>query len=131
MCSAVLTGCSYFGYYKYEKAVRAPASLAEKVQFPDSYQGGIHTDGRLTRALAVAMNDYLPPGAKLTGDNQPVAQCLSRWDTYDIYIQRASDELFFIYLFPILARCSLDDSIIMDAGAEYAVDGEGRILEVH
>ncbi|MFL5346962.1 MAG: hypothetical protein ACJ8AT_19435 [Hyalangium sp.] len=130
-CSTLLPGCSYFGYYKYEKAVRAPPSLAEKVQFPDSYKGGIHTDGRLTRALAVAMNDYLPPGAKLTGDNQHVAQCLSRWDTYDIYIQRASDDLFFIYFFPILARCGLDDSLIMDAGAEYAVDGEGRILEVH
>jgi hypothetical protein len=129
-CSAVLPGCSYFGYYKYEKAIRAPAPLNE-IRFPDSYEGGIHTDGRMTRALAVAMNDFLPPGAKFKGDNQRAAWCLSRWETYDIYIQRVSDDLFFINFMPTLARCGLDDSIFLDAGAEYAVDGQGRILDVH
>jgi hypothetical protein len=127
----VLPGCSYFGYYKREKAVRAPTEQAEKVQFPASYADGLHTDGRMTRALAVAMNDFLPPGTALGGDNRRVAWCLSRWETYDIFIQRAGEDLFFIQFFPILARCGLDDSLIPDAGAEYAVDGQGRILAVH
>ncbi len=130
-CVAVLPGCSYFGYYKYEKAVNAPAWMGEKILFPHSYEGGIHTDGRMTRALAVAMNDFLPPGKTLGGDNRRVAWCLSRWDTYDIFILRVSDDLFFINFYPILARCGLDDSIIADGGSEYAVDGEGRILDVH
>ncbi len=130
-CSAVLPGCSYFGYYKYEKALRAPAGASEKIQFPHSYEDGIHTDGRMSRALAVAMSDFLPPGTTRSGDNQRVAWCLSRWDTYDIFMQRVSDDLFFINFSPILSRCGLDDSLIPDAGTEYAVDGQGRIIDVH
>ena len=125
-----LTSCSYLGYCKYEKAVRVPAAMAAEVRFPDTFDGGIRTEGNMTRALAVAMNDFLPPGKKLKGDNQRVAWCLSHWETYDISILQASEDLFFIYFSPILARCGLDDSIIVDAGAEYAIDGRGRILAV-
>ncbi|WP_075306087.1 hypothetical protein [Hyalangium minutum] len=130
-CSLFMTHCSYFGYYKYEQAVRVPTALSEPVRFPDSYDGSVRTEGAATRALAVAMNDFLPPGRSLKGENPPVARCLSRWETYDISILRATDDLFFIQFSPILARCGLDDSTIMDAGAEYAVDGQGRILAVH
>jgi hypothetical protein len=104
--------------------------MAAEVRFPDAFDSGFHTEGKMTRALAVAMNDFLPPGTRLKGDNQRVAWCLSRWETYDIFILRASNDLFFVYFSPTLARCGLDDSIIADAGAEYAVDGQGRILDV-
>jgi hypothetical protein len=130
-CATMLSGCSYFGYYKYEKAVWAPAEVGEKVHFPDSYEGSLRMEGRMTRALAVAMNDFLPAGTRLRGDNQRVALCLSRWDTYDIAILPVSEDLYFIQFSPMLARCGIDDSIIVDAGAEYAVDGNGRILGMH
>jgi hypothetical protein len=125
-----LTNCSYLGYYQYEKTVRAPAAMAAEVQFPNAWNGDVHLEGKMTRALVVAMNDLLPPGTRLKGDNRRVAWCLSRWETYDISVQRASDDLFFIYFSPILARCGLDDSVIVDAGTEYAIDGQGRILDV-
>lgn len=130
-CSLFMTHCSYLGYYKYEPAVRVPSVQSETTRFPDSYDGSLRTEGAMTRALAVAMNDFLPPGRSLKGDNPHVVRCLSRWETYDISILRATDDLFFVQFSPVLARCGLDDSTIMDAGAEYAVDGQGRILAVH
>lgn len=130
VCSSLLTGCSYFGYYKHEQAIRLPPGAAGEVEFPNSYESGLHLDGRMTRALAVAMNDYLPPGGKFTGSDERIAQCLSRWETYDTSVQRVSDDLFFIQLAPVFSRCGLD-AIVLDAGAEYAIDGQGRILDVH
>jgi hypothetical protein len=131
-CSSLLSGCSYLGYYKRVKAERAPPA-AEEISFPDSYEEGSRFDGLTTAALAVAMNDFLPPGAKVNYHDEQVARCLSRWDTYDTSILKVSDDLFFIRFTPLLARCGIDTSIhvILDGGAEYAIDGKGRILDVH
>jgi hypothetical protein len=129
-CSCLWAGCSYFGYYKYEKAVRLPLNDAKEVVFPNSYESGLHMDGRMTRALFVAMNDFLPPGGKFQSPDQRVAWCLSRWENYDTSVQRVSDDLFFIRFAPILSRCGID-AIVLDVGAEYAIDGHGRILDVH
>ena len=63
-------------------------------------------------------------------DDEQVARCLSRWDTYDTTVLKASDDLFFIQFTPSLARCGVNEShhVILDAGASYAIDGKGRIL---
>ena len=132
LCSSLLSGCSYFGYYKRVKAERAPPS-SEEIYFPNSYEEGPRLDGPTTAALAVAMNDFLPPGAKVNYFDEQVARCLSSWDTYDTSILKVSDDLFFIRFTPFLSRCGVDTSIhvILDGGAEYAIDGKGRILDMH
>jgi hypothetical protein len=129
-CSCLLSGCSYFGYYKREAAVKLFPKNAEEVNFPNSYEKGDHMDGGVTRALAVAMNDFLPPGVTHQSDDKRLAWCLSRWETYDTSVLRFSDNLFFIQFAPVLSRCGID-TIVLDAGAEYAIDGHGRILDIH
>ncbi len=129
-CLGLLSGCSYFGYYKYEKAIELPSVGRDEVRYPNSYEKGLHMDGPMTRALAVAMSHYLPLGAKFQGDDKRIAWCLSRWENYDTSVLRVSDNLFFVEFAPDLSRCGID-AIIPDAGAEYAIDGQGRILDIH
>ncbi|QRK08738.1 hypothetical protein JQX13_00685 [Archangium violaceum] len=130
--SCFLTGCSllsHFGYYKRPTAERAPSEEAEQVRFPDSFEPGVHLNGQHMGALRVAMDDFLPPGSKVKGDNERIAECLSRWSTYDTSVLRANDDLYFVSFLPRLSRCGLD-AIVLDAGATYAIDGRGRILDV-
>jgi hypothetical protein len=131
LCSSLLSGCSYFGYYKHVKAERAPSEVGDKIRFPSSYEAGVELDGPTLAALAVAMNDFKPPGAKANYYDEQVANCLSRWDTYDTSVLKASEDLFFINFMPDLSRCGVDTSIhiLLDIGASYAIDGKGRILE--
>lgn len=132
LCCWLLTGCSllsHFGYYKHSKAERAPPEEAEKVRFPDSFEPGVRLDGPKMRALRIAMDDFLPPGAKVRADNKRIAECLSRWETYDTAVLQVSEELYFVSFLPLLSRCDID-AIVLDAGATYAIDGRGRILDV-
>lgn len=129
-CS-VLSGCSYFGYYRIKQAERAPLQEAEKVTFPDSYEEGIHLEGPAMAALEIARNDFMPPGAKAQSSDERLARCLARRDTYDVTVLKANDDLYFVSFLPNLARCGIGpDVLLMDAGAVYAVDGRGRILNV-
>jgi hypothetical protein len=130
-CSTALTGCAYFGYYKHEKAVWAPPEEAAKVEFPNSFDGGASLTGPMLAALNAAMKEFRPPGFKVkTNDgDERLAACLSRWDTFDTAVLQANDNLFFIRFFPDISRCGITD-IILDAGAVYAVDGQGHILGV-
>lgn len=129
-CSAALTGCSYLGYYKHEKAVWAAPEEAARVEFPNSFEGSVLLTGPMMNALNVAMKEFRPPGWKVrTNDgDKRLAQCLSRWDTFDTSVLKADDNLFFVRFFPVISRCGIND-IILDAGAVYAVDGQGRILK--
>lgn len=54
-------------------------------------------------------------------------QCLARWETHQTAVTNANDNLFFVLLSPDLSRCA-PGFIVPDAGAEYAIDGQGRIL---
>ncbi|MFL5348449.1 MAG: hypothetical protein ACJ8AT_26940 [Hyalangium sp.] len=78
------------------------------------------------------MNDFLPPGAKvkLTEGYKPLEQCLSSRSTYDVVALRSEEGIFFVSIFPVMARCHLQETLL-DAGAVYAVDEKGRILDVH
>jgi hypothetical protein len=130
-CGAgLLCGCSFFGYYQYERAVRLSSVGTGEVDYPDSYKSGLHMDGQMTRALAIAMNDYQPPGSRFKGDDKRIARCLSQWENYDISVLKVSDNLFFVEFAPNLPRCGIEE-IVLDAGAEYAIDGHGRILDIH
>ncbi|MBZ4419321.1 hypothetical protein [Myxococcus sp. RHSTA-1-4] len=126
-----LTACSLFGYHKLPKAERAPPEEAARVEFPDSFEDGIHLTGPMAAALEVAMTEFLPPGSevKTNAKNKRVAQCLSRRSTYETLILKASDTLYFVAFIPDLKRCGLEDEIL-DGGAVYAVDNMGRVLGV-
>jgi hypothetical protein len=130
ICStSLLTGCSYFGYYLNRRPERASPEEAAKVVFPNSFEQGIHLDGPAMMALEVAMREFLPPDARAEARNERLARCLSRRDTYDVTVLKANDELYFVDIFPNLARCGIELATpIMDVGATYAIDGRGRIL---
>jgi hypothetical protein len=124
------TGCSLFDCYKIKKAERAPPEEAEKMDFPDSYEEGIHLDGPTLAALEVAMNEFLPPGTSVKSEDKKLARCLSSRSTYDAAIVQRG-KLLFINILPRLERCELDSTpMIMDAGAVYAVDKQGRVVNV-
>lgn len=130
LCSWALSGCvllERFGYHKYQKAEMAPPEEAAQINFPNTYEGGVRLDGPMMKALAVAMNDYLPPHIKAEDQEGPEFQCLARWDTYRTVVTQANENLFFVLLSPDLSRCA-PGFIVPDAGAEYAIDGQGRIL---
>ena len=118
----MLTSCAF-----YKRAIWASPEEAARVRFPNSFEGGVHMDGPTTRALEVAMNEFLPPGAKAKADDERVARCLSRRENFDTTVMRVSEDLFFVAFSADLSRCGINE-ILPDAGAVYAVDGRGRIL---
>lgn len=130
LCSCTLSGCvllERFGYHRYQKAEMAPPEDATQIKFPNSYEGGVRLDGAMMKALSVAMNDYLPSHVRAEDQDGPEFQCLARWDTYRTVVMQTNDNLFFVLLSPDLSKCA-PGFIVPDAGAEYAIDGQGRIL---
>jgi hypothetical protein len=123
-----LSGCSLFGYGLYKRPEWAPPEVAAKVTFPNSYEKGAHIEGPVVVALEAAMNDFLPPGTALRTGDGLVARCLSLRETFHVSVWQPNDNnIFFVRFTPDLSRCA-PGVIITDGGAEYAVDGEGRIL---
>lgn len=88
-------------------------------------------EGPLRTVIEVAMDDFLPPGAKvkMSDGYKPLEQCLSKRSTYDVVALRSDEGIFFVNIFPIMERCELD-ATLLDAGAVYAIDEKGRILDV-
>lgn len=123
-----MNGCALLGDCKVKRAERAPPEEAAKVSFPNSMEPGIHLDGPAAAALEVAMNEFLPPGAKAGARNEQLAKCLARRDTYDIAVLQVN-ELYFVRILPRFSRCDIKlETPIMDVGATYAIDGNGRIV---
>lgn len=124
----MLTGCNYRLYIQ-KKAEWAPPELAAQVKFPGSTVGSLSLEGPALKAINVAMNEFLPPGSMVKSHDERLARCLSIRETYDVSVLPA-DNLFFVTFSADLSRCGLDlDLMVMDAGAVYAVDGQGRILD--
>jgi hypothetical protein len=130
-CASILSGCHLIGYYKYEKAVWVPPQEAQQVRYPDSFEDGIHIKGAMTVAVAVAMNDFFPPGktVRTSDPNKRMADCLSRKDTYDISVLKANETLYFVRFIPFVSRCGINERIL-DGEAVYAIDGLGRIVGI-
>ncbi|WP_144370234.1 hypothetical protein [Myxococcus stipitatus] len=97
--------------------------------FPDSFTGAVDLQGPLVAALEVAMNEFLPPGSKVKshGDSEALSECLSRRSTYDVQAMAYGEGLFYVSFTPHVGRCGLSDEIL-DGGAEYVIDGKGRIV---
>jgi hypothetical protein len=121
------TGCSHFGYYKHEKPEWAPPEEGAKVQFLNSLEGGVQLSGPMMVALNAAMKDFRPPSISPQNEDSPEGKCLARWDFFQTTIFRANDNLFFVLFIPDLSQCG-PGFVVLDAGAEYAIDGTGRIL---
>lgn len=81
----------------------------------------------MLKAIEVAVDEFLPPGSKVQSYDERLEHCLSKRETYDISVLRA-DGLFFVTLSAKPSRCGLDEMIV-DAGAVYAIDDQGRILD--
>ncbi|MCK8501541.1 MULTISPECIES: hypothetical protein [Myxococcus] len=128
--AGTLSGCSYFGYHKQEKARWAPPEQRRELDFPDSFATGLHLTGPMAVAMDAALRDFLPPGGRPSGrgTDPRVEECLSRRSTYETFILQANEDLYFVRFSPVLDRCGLDVPIL-DGGAVYAVDGQGQILE--
>lgn len=129
LCGALLLqGCAFLGIYRYKKAVWAPPEEADTVRFPDSMEKGVHLTGPMMAALKVAMDDYLPPWTNPEKEKTPEGRCLSRWDVMDTTVMQAGENLFFVRIIPDFTKCA-PGVIVLDAGAVYAIDGQGRILD--
>lgn len=76
-------------------------------------------DGVMLRAAMVAVNDFLPPGAKNPS-------CWDRQEAYRYRVIRQGD-IVFVRISPDLAYCGRK-FLMLDAGATYAISSEGRIL---
>jgi hypothetical protein len=124
--SSVLTGCNY-RFFIQRKAEWALPEEADKVRFPDSFEGSTSLDGPSVRALEVALDEFLPPGSQVQSYDERLARCLSLRENYDVSVKRAGEDLFFVAFSANLARCGLDE-MVFDAGAVYAIDGQGRVL---
>lgn len=81
--------------------------------------GGIYElDGVTLRALAIAANDFLPPGGK----NRP---CEYRQEANRYRFLR-QEQIIFIYILPDPEYCG--GPMPMDGGVRYAISTDGRIL---
>ena len=69
---------------------RAPEAEARRVRFPAFIPAErMVIDGRMLRAVALAMDDLLPePAPPLPGDADPLSRCLARRDSYDAIVWR-------------------------------------------
>jgi hypothetical protein len=127
-------GCSHFGYYKYERPERIPPEEGTRIRDPDpdTFQTSNTLDGPTFAALQVAMKDFFPPGAKASGNHERLVQCLSRRDLFDVHVNKVNDDLYLISFSANIARCKEmpPDSVVLDAGATYLIDGQGRILDI-
>jgi hypothetical protein len=54
---------------------------------------------------------------------------LSRRATYDVTVLKENDNLYFVRILPRFSRCGIElETPVMDVGATYAIDRNGRIL---
>lgn len=131
LLAGMASGCSWLGFYRFEKPEHAPPEEAATVRFPDSMEQGARLSGPTLAALRIALDDFLPPGSAFTSEDpdRRVAACLSRQSTYDTLVYtREAEAVFFVAFVPDLKRCGLSDELL-DAGAVYAIDSRGRILD--
>ncbi|MBZ4330813.1 MULTISPECIES: hypothetical protein [unclassified Corallococcus] len=132
MVCVLSQGCSYFGYYKYERPERIPPEEGARIRDPQAFQTTTELDGPTFAAFQAAMKDFFPPGAKASGNHERLVRCLGRKDLFDVRIQKVNDDLYVIAFSANLDRCEEmpPDAVVLDAGATYLIDGKGRILDI-
>jgi len=133
LISHIGSGCApimgRFGYYKHPPAPRAPPEEAERVHFPNALDSGVRLTGPMMSALKVAMDEYRPPSIRLKSLDTPEDRCLARWENIRTLVHQADENLFFVRFIPDVSDCA-PGVIVLDAGADYAIDRQGRVLAV-
>ncbi|RKG85917.1 hypothetical protein [Corallococcus terminator] len=130
---ALLQGCSFFGYYKYQRPERIPPEVGDRIRDPSpkTFVATTTLDGPTLAAFQVALADFFPPGAKASGNDEYLVRCFSRRDVFDVHINKVSDDLYLVSFDPIIKRCDMPpDTVVLDGGATYLIDGQGRILDI-
>lgn len=95
-------------------------SFFERAAGPVGVEGALYElDGVMLRAVMIAANDFLPPGAK-----DP--SCPSRQEAQSYRVIRQGD-IIFVYVYENEAYCG-GSYLALDSGAKYAISTDGRIL---
>ncbi|QRK10956.1 hypothetical protein JQX13_13325 [Archangium violaceum] len=122
-CSTLM---SLFGCASQNEAV-----LAEdpSIRFPRFHEhapfrvetdgGTLELDGTVLRAIQIAADDFLPPGAK-----NPPCWATQAAHTYRVIRQ---DDIVFVRIDEDPERCG-QQVMALDSGAQYAISSDGRIL---
>jgi hypothetical protein len=122
-------GCSYLGLYRYKQAERPPPGAMAAVEFPAALEGGGQLTGPMMAALKVAMDDYRPPWLRPENQKYPEDKCLADWKYIHTTVVQANENLFYVRFTPDLRQCG-PGFVVHDAGADYAIDAQGRILAI-
>ncbi|RKH60956.1 hypothetical protein [Corallococcus llansteffanensis] len=126
-------GCSYFGYYKYERPERIPPEIGDRIRDPnpETFVASTKMDGPTFAAFRVALADFMPPGEQASGNDEMLVRCFERRDIFDVRINKVSDDLYLVSFSPNFKRCGMPpDVVVLDGGATYLIDGQGRILDI-
>lgn len=102
-----------------DKSIVFPPFAEREVIEVGAREGTYELDGELLRALMVAANDFLPPGAK----NPP---CRNRQEAQRYRVIRQG-KLVFVSISEDPAYCGARYPAL-DSGAKYAIGPDGRIL---
>ncbi|WP_434391543.1 hypothetical protein [Melittangium boletus] len=129
LCAFILTGCNYRLHIQKKAEWAAPEEM-ENVKPPSSVEGSISLDGQSLKAIEIAMDEFLPPGAKASSHDEKLARCLSSRENYDVSVFKSDEGIFFVAIAANLDRCGITDSVV-DAGATYGIDAQGRIVLKH
>ena len=126
-------GCSLFGYYKYERPERIPPEVGDRIRDPDpdTFVATTEMDGPTFAAFRVALADFMPPGSKASGNDDQLVRCFNRRDVMDVRINKVNDDLYLVSFGANIKRCDLPPgTVVLDGGATYLIDGQGRILDI-
>jgi hypothetical protein len=102
-----------------DKTIVFPPFL-DRAAGPVGVEGELYElDGVMLRAVMIAANDFLPPGAKNPS-------CPNRQEAQSYRVIRQGDVIF-VYVYENEAYCG-GSYLALDSGAKYAISTDGRIL---
>lgn len=125
-----LSACSLF--QRPFRPEHAPPEESARFEFPLGFPPGEHTfiPGTIAAAVGLAMEDFLPGGAKPPRGATPDEVCLAQRSSYDVLAKALPDDVVLVSFSPKQGAC-VQEGIALDVGATYAVDVKTwRILAV-
>ena len=129
---ALIPGCALFR--PCHRPAKAPPEQAAQYRFPVALptEGQHVLPGRIAAAIALAMEDFLPLGAKPARDASPAEVCMFQRESYDVTAVAGEDDVIFIRFAVRGDACrELSGPSIADVPIIYAVDaGKWVILSV-
>lgn len=127
----LLPACAFF--QRPARPVHASPEEAARVQFPASLpeEGRQIIRGTVSKAIQLAMDDFLPPDRQPHAGADPLERCLYRRESYDTITVPGPEGVLFVNILPSPYECDLGAGPILDLGATYAIDiHRWRILAI-